>query len=251
MFLAKTSSPAEWKAVSSVIKTLVEEATFEASGEALTFRAMDPSHIALIDLYWPKNAFERYECDKPFKFSIRVEDFVKLIGRTDSKDSIELTSTEEDALLLRLMNGYKREFKIHLIESTSGTAPLPKLDFDASISMSKSVFEKVLGDISVVADQVAISALKEGVSFGGKSDIGAATIQLDKNGADVLEMDVKAEAKASYNIDYFLSISKALGSTAETVLLQFSSKKPAKLTFKLNEQGAVVSYFLAPRISEN
>ena len=100
------------------------------------------------------------------------------------------------------MNGYKREFKIHLIESTSGTAPLPKLDFDASISMSKSVFEKVLGDISVVADQVAISALKEGVSFGGKSDIGAATIQLDKNGADVLEMDVKAEAKASYNIDY-------------------------------------------------
>ena len=176
---------------------------------------------------------------------------MKLIGRTDSKDSIELTSTEEDALLLRLMNGYKREFRIHLIESTSGTAPLPKLEFDASISMSKSVFEKVLGDISVVADQVAISALKEGVSFGGKSDIGAATIQLDKNGADVLEMDVKAEAKASYNIDYFLSISKALGSTAETVLLQFSSKKPAKLTFKLNEQGAVVSYFLAPRISEN
>ena len=180
-----------------------------------------------------------------------VEDFVKLIGRTDSKDSIELTSTEEDALLLRLMNGYKREFKIHLIESTSGTAPLPKLDFDASISMSKSVFEKVLGDISVVADQVAISALKEGVWFGGKSDIGAATIQLDKNGADVLEMDVKAEAKASYNIDYFASISRALGSTAETVMLQFSSKKPAKLTFKLNEQGAVVSYFLAPRIQES
>ena len=48
----------EWKAVSSVIKTLVEEATFEVSGEALTFRAMDPSHIALIDLYWPKNVFE-------------------------------------------------------------------------------------------------------------------------------------------------------------------------------------------------
>ncbi|GEM_PF-3016319 len=31
--------------MSSVIKTLVEEATFEASGEVLTFRAMDPSHL--------------------------------------------------------------------------------------------------------------------------------------------------------------------------------------------------------------
>jgi hypothetical protein len=29
-------------------------------GEDLTFRAMDPSHIALVDLHWPKNAFERY-----------------------------------------------------------------------------------------------------------------------------------------------------------------------------------------------
>ena len=250
MLFTKTSSAVEWKAVASAIKTLVEEATFEASSESLIFRAMDPSHIALVDLAWPNTAFEKYECDKPFKFSIRVEDFVKLIGRTDAKDSVELTSTEEDALLLRLMNGYKREFKIHLIESTSGTAPLPKLDFDASISMSKSVFEKVLGDISVVADQVAISALKDSVSFGGKSDVGAAAIQLDKNGADVLEMDVKAEAKASYNIDYLNSISKALGGSVETVLIQFATKKPVKLTFKLNEQGALIGFFLAPRINE-
>jgi len=250
LFFTKTSSATEWKAVAAAIKTLVEEATFEASSEALVFRAMDPSHIALVDLRWPNTAFEKYECDKPFKFSIRVEDFVKLMGRTDSKDSVEITSTEEDALVLRLMNGYKREFKIHLIESTSGTAPLPKLEFDARISMSKSVFEKVLGDVSVVADQVSINALKENVTFSGKSDVGGANIQLDKNGADILDLDTKVEAKASYNIDYLVSISRALGGATETVELQFSSKKPLRLEYKLNEQGATVAYYLAPRISD-
>jgi proliferating cell nuclear antigen len=250
LLFTKTSTAVEWKAVASAIKTLVEEATFEASSEALIFRAMDPSHIALVDLYWPNTAFEKYECDKQFKFSIRVEDFVKLIGRTDAKDSVEITSTEEDALLLRLLNGYKREFKVHLIESTSGTAPLPKLEFDARIAMSKSIFEKVLADISVVADQVTISALKESISFSGKSDIGAATIQLDKTGADILDLDVKQEAKASYNIDYMLGISKAVGSTAESVVCEFSSKKPARLEFKLNEQGSRIHYYLAPRIAD-
>lgn len=250
MFFTKTSTSNEWKAVASAIKTLVEEATFEASSEALIFRAMDPSHIALVDLQWPNTAFEKYECDKQFKFSIRVEDFVKLIGRTDAKDSVEIASTEEDALILRLMNGYKREFKIHLIESSSGTAPLPKLEFDARISMSKSVFEKVLGDISVIADQVTIGALKESVSFSGKSDVGSATITLDKNGADVLNLEVKAEAKASYNIDYLAGISKAIGGIAETVTCEFSSKKPARLEWKLNEQGARVHFYLAPRIAE-
>lgn len=250
MFFTKTSSATEWKAVASAVKTLVEEATFEASSESLIFRAMDPSHIALVDLQWPAVAFEKYECDKQFKFSIRVEDFVKLIGRTDAKDSVEITSTEEDALVLRLMNGYKREFKIHLIESTSGTAPLPKLEFDTRISIGKSVFEKVLADISVVADQVTISSLKESVSFSGKSDIGAATIQLDKNGADILELEVKQEAKASYNIDYLLGISKAVGSTSESIVCEFSSKKPARLEFKLNEQGARIHFYLAPRIAD-
>ncbi len=236
--------------MASAIKTLVEEATFEATSENLIFRAMDPSHIALVDLQWPNTAFERYEVDKPFKFSIRVEDFVKLIGRSDTKDSVEISSTEEDALLLRLMNGYKREFKIHLIESTTSTAPLPKLDLDAKVLMSKSVFEKVLNDISVVADQVSIHALKESISFSGKSDIGTATVQLDKNGVDVLELEVKDECKATYNVDYLSGICKAVGSASDTITCEYASKKPIRLQLKLNEQGAIITYYLAPRISE-
>ncbi len=236
--------------MASAIKTLVEEATFEATSENLIFRAMDPSHIALVDLTWPNSGFEKYEVDKPFKFSIRVEDFVKLIGRSDTKDSVEISSTEEDALLLRLMNGYKREFKIHLIESTTSTAPLPKLDLDAKVLMSKSVFEKVLNDISVVADQVTIHALKESISFSGKSDIGTATVQLDKNGADVLELEVKDECKATYNVDYLSGICKAVGSASDTITCEYASKKPIRLQLKLNEQGAIITYYLAPRISE-
>jgi len=251
MFFAKSAGSQEWKAVASAIKTLVEEATFEIGPEGLVFRAMDPSHIALVDLNWPNSAWEKYSVDKATKFTVRVEDFVKLISRTDAKDSIEIASGEDDAITLRIMNGYKREFKIHLIETTPGTAPLPKLDFDVKFSMAKNVFEKVLGDISVVADQVMVSSLKEGVSFSGKSDTGAGTIQLDKGGAELLELDVKQEAKAAYNIDYVLNISKAVGSAADVVALEYASKKPCRLEFRLNEQGARIHFYLAPRISEN
>ena len=149
-----------------------------------------------------------------------------------------------------MKNGYKREFKVHLIESTTATAPLPKLEFDAKVQMAKNVFEKVLSDISVVADQVTIQATKEALSFSGKSDVGQATIDLEKGGADVLELDVKQEGKATYNVDYLSSISRAVGSAADTVMMEYSSKKPIKLTYKLNAQGAEIRYFLAPRISD-
>ncbi len=250
LFFAKTSSSQEWKAVASAVKTLVEEATFEATGESMTFRAMDPSHVALVDLSWPNTAFEKYECDKPFKFSLRVEDLVKLIGRSDSKDSIEMTSTEEDAIMMKFTNGYKREFTIHLIESTGGAAPLPKLEFDTKVTLTKSIFEKLLSDISVVSDQVTILATKDKLSFSGKSDVGKADIALEKNDADVLELQVGAESKATYSIDYLIGIIKAMGGVSDTLLAEFSTKKPIRLEFKLNDQGARVHYFLAPRVSD-
>ena len=119
------SSSTEWKAIAAAVKTLVEEATFEADTEGLTFRAMDPSHVALVDLTLPNSSWQTYQCGKPWKFSVRVEDLVKLIARGDSKDSLEIKDTEEDAVSFTFQNGYKREFTIHLIESTAASAPLP------------------------------------------------------------------------------------------------------------------------------
>jgi|SRR5215467_15806040 len=250
MFFAKTATSSEWKAVAAAIKTLVEEATFEATSESMTFRAMDPSHVALVDLLMPNVSFEKYEVDKPFKFSLRVEDLVKLIGRSDSKDSVEIASTEEDAVSVKFANGYKREFTIHLIESTGGAAPLPKLEFDTKATLTKGIFEKVLSDISVVSDQVTILATKDKLIFSGKSDVGKAEIGLEKNDADVLDLQVGAESKATYSIDYLIGITKAVGGVSDTLLAEFSTKKPIRLEFKLNDQGARVHYFLAPRVSD-
>ncbi|MGC1929096.1 MAG: hypothetical protein WA667_08985, partial [Candidatus Nitrosopolaris sp.] len=46
VFVAKTRSPDEWKVIVSAISTLVDEATFEATVEGISFRGMDPSHVA-------------------------------------------------------------------------------------------------------------------------------------------------------------------------------------------------------------
>jgi len=245
LFLAKSASASEWKAVSSAIKTLVEEATFDATNEGLTFRAMDPSHVALVDLLWPSVAFESYQCEKPFKFSVRVEDFIKLVGRSDAKDSVE------DAISVKFTNGYKREFVIHLIETSAGSAPLPKLEFDTKAILTKTIFERVLNDISAVSDQVTLAAQNGTLAFSGKSDMGKATVALDKTGAELLDLQVKAESKATYNVDYLTSIVRAAGQAADTLTCEFSSKKPVKLEFRLNKQGCRLGFFLAPRVSSD
>jgi proliferating cell nuclear antigen len=98
VFIAKTKSPDEWKAISSAISTLVDEATFEATTEGLSFRGMDPSHVALIDISWPNSAFEVYEADSAVKFGVRIDEFSKLMKRADKRDAIEVQVTEDSIL---------------------------------------------------------------------------------------------------------------------------------------------------------
>ena len=90
VFSAKTNGSDEWKAVISAISTLVEEATFESTVEGISFRGMDPSHVALIDVSWPNSAFEKYECDSDIKFGVRIDEFSQLIKRAGKNESIEI-----------------------------------------------------------------------------------------------------------------------------------------------------------------
>ncbi|MEE9586353.1 MAG: proliferating cell nuclear antigen (pcna) [Nitrososphaerales archaeon] len=250
MFLAKTSSPNEWKVVASAISTLVEEASFEATAEGLTLRAMDPSHVALVDLDWPNSTFDKYDCDKQFKFTVRVEDLVKLIRRADAQDTLEISMAEEQTLLLKMENGYKREFQIHLIESTYGATPLPKLSFKSKIRMTEQTFEKMISDISVVSDHITIETDSKRLLFSGKSDSGTGSATLEKGNQDLLDFDVKEESKATYSIDYLLNITKTAGKSNDVLTFEYSSKMPLRLTFNLSEKGGRIHFYLAPRLEE-
>jgi proliferating cell nuclear antigen len=252
VFVAKSASAAEWRVVAKAVSTLVEEATFEASAEGISFRAMDPSHVALIDLFWPNSAFEKYECDKQFRFTVRVADFAKLLSRADVKDSVEVSSKDEGKLTIKFSNSYTREFSINLLESPAQPTPLPKITFNAKILLTGATLQQILSDISTISDHISIEASKERITFAGKSEQGTASATLDRKSPEILELTLNQSepAKATFSIEYLLNITKAAGSQQQPVTLEYSSKMPLRLEFKLGDQGGKIGFYLAPRVEE-
>ncbi len=245
VFSAKTSGPDEWKAVISAISTLVEEATFEATGEEIAFRGMDPSHVALIDIAWPNSAFEKYECDNDAKFGVRIDEFSKLIKRADKKDSVEISISEENLLLVTI--GKNKKYKMRLIESSATDTPLPKISYNARIGVTSAEFDKILGDIQVVSEYLSISATASKAEFSGRGDSGEAVITLEKGMAEMPEIEVKEESTATYSLEYLNSIVKAVGTVAGTVICEYSTKMPLRLEFKVANIGRI-HFYLAPRV---
>jgi proliferating cell nuclear antigen len=245
VFSAKTGGSDEWKAVISAISTLVEEATFEATGEGIAFRGMDPSHVALIDIAWPNSAFEKYACDQDIKFGVRIDEFSKLIKRADKKESIEISITEENLLLVVI--GKNKKYKMRLIESSATDTPLPKITYNAKIGVTSTEFDKILGDIQVVSEYLSIIATPTKEEFSGRGDSGEAVVTLEKGMSEMPELEVKEDSTATYSLEYLNSIVKAVGTVAGTVICEYSSKMPLRLEFKVANIGRI-HFYLAPRV---
>lgn len=249
VFVAKNKSPDEWKAVVSAISTLVDEATFEAAAEGISFRGMDPSHIALIDIYWPNHAFEKYECDSLVKFGIRVDEFSKLIKRADKKDAIEISLGDDSMLHVKMSDGYKREYKTRLIESSASSTPLPKLNFNAKVVLTAIAFDKVLSDVQVVSEYISLESKAGRVNFSGRGDSGEAEIALEAGNEGLEELAIKEESRATYSLDYLSKITKAVVSMGGSVAAEYSSKMPLRLEFKIANVGRI-HFYLAPRVQD-
>ena len=267
-FFTITKTSEIWKSISSAIMTIIDEALFDASPQGITFRSMDPSHIALIDINWPSSAFEKYHCDSTIKFGVRIDEFAKIIKRANANDSIEIgVALDNSSLNIKTQSdgSYLRNYKMRLIESTGNTSPLPQMTFDSKIVIGIATLDKILSDVGAISEKITIDSSSGGIStnkktviFSGDSDRGEARVTMDvdddnnnKSKVELLEeITVKENSKSTYNIDFISKIIRAIGhQSSNLVTIEYSSNKPLRLEFLLS--GIVkLQFYLAPRVQD-
>src|SRR5579862_1449211 len=183
-----------------------------------------------------------------------MDDFGKLIRRAEGKDSVEISREGSESLSVKLSNGYKRDFELHLIESSQSNTPLPKLTYDSKFVTTEPAFDRVLNDVSAVSNHISIDSGKDRVLFSGKGDTGKASVVLEKaegGKGDLISLTSEKESKSTYSIEYLLKITKSAGAASDTINFEYSSKMPLRMDFKLGENSnGYIRFYLAPRVQE-
>ena len=253
-FLMQSSTAEEWKVIVSTLQNLTEEAAFDVDSSGISFRAMDPSHIALIDLFWDAAAFEKFEAVEKDRFAVRVEDFAKIIKRAEKSDSVSISRSGSDALLIKM--GTNREFEFHLLESTISSVPLPKLSLASKFTIDKKAFESVLEDISALSNHITIRADPSSsggmLSFSCKGDAGNAKIVFTKD--QLVDFQSPQQSEAVYSLEYIQKVLKPASSSSDVVEFSFGSKMPLSASVSVGDPSKSgrlkLSFFLAPRTSD-
>jgi proliferating cell nuclear antigen len=72
MFEARLLHGSIFAKVIEGLRELVNEATWECSGNGITLQAMDSSHVALVSLVMRSEGFESYRCDRNMSLGISL-----------------------------------------------------------------------------------------------------------------------------------------------------------------------------------
>jgi len=224
---------------------IVDEVSMKITRDGVRIVALDPAHVALIDVNLPPDTFLEYDVpDEEVRAGVNLSTVLKIVKRGKKGDKLEIV-VEEDKVRWSIEGATIKRYTLLNLDVPEPEVPEASLEFNARISMIVDPLRNALRDAEVVGDTVEFEAPDDTVFI--IRGVGAARTEtkIPSDSPAVVEYEVKEASKSQYSIDYLKNI-LSLTKVADTVVLEFSSDMPLRLQFKL-PAGGEVTYLLAPK----
>ena len=239
MFNAKLEARL-WRDIVNTVSSIIEEAPFEVKEQGIYMRAMDPSHISMLDIEIPKEMFDEFSIDKEISLGIDMDEMRKIMYRAKPSD-ILVMNAEESKIHMTFIGESKRKFGLPIIDVLEKRSKLPEIPFTATVKLNSDIFQDGIKDAAVVADHITFEARKDSFLIRAQGD--TSDIETVNEKDSMIEYDVKEIAKATFNLSYLSDISKSIYGT---MVIKLGSDVPLMLEFDIDK--AKVKFILAPRI---
>jgi proliferating cell nuclear antigen len=242
MFNAKVKSDVI-KGIIDVASPLVNEAKFNVTPEGISLRAVDPAHVAMVDLEIKNTAFDEYKADE-MELGIDLDKLSGIMKLASSEDTVSLEYDEKsNRLIVKIGNLVRR---MGLID-TAGMpdSKVPNLDLPAKAIVTAAELIKGVRASEAVSDHLALSIDKDSFELYAEGDTDTVNLKLPKD--LLIELDSPGKFRSLFSIDYFSNMIKPVkGSSPITISL--GNDNPIRVDFDISENKGHVTYLLAPRI---
>ena len=241
----KIKNVEEWKAVLDAISTITEDAMFIVNTDGISFRCSDSSHIALLDITFPKSSFEKFEGKTSF-FGLRVDNFKTAIDSAGNNDVIDLHLDDRN-MQVKISGSLNMKYKLRLLEKSDVNQPVPKCSYKSKVSMQPSTLARILSNLERYSEFVSINASGNHIKFSGRGDSGDADIDIDSNSPEITSITSPEKIISNYSLEYMIKVIRGIGKASKMVDMEYDTDKPMRLDFDMPST-IMVKYYLAPRV---
>lgn len=217
--------------------------------EGVRLKAMDPSHVMLVDFYIPPTAFEEYTVEAETILLIPLEATAKILRRAKKYDKLMMASDGSKLILALISKGnVQRTFVLPLLTGSYEEIPELSLEFEAQAKILGATLATSLSILEDVGDVLKIRASKEGISLISSSELSEVEIPLTVASGALIDYQPPTSSEEFMNIysmDY-ISVVIPVSRLAETITIKLGKDMPCEISLDLTS-GSQLKLFVAPR----
>ena len=231
------------------VGSLVDEAKLIVNEDGIQIKAVDPSHVAMIESNLIKSAFDSYEAATA-EMGIDIDKFKTVLAVAGKEDMVDL---EKDDKLNRLVISIGNLTRAMPLLDTAGMPDpkVPSLDLPASVSVSVDEISQGLKASKSVSDHIALSTSKNSFRLVCEGD-NQKRVDLSLSKKQLEKLDSPEDTTSLFSLEYFALMVNSLPSD-RILHINLGSDLPVKIDADLavddmtGAQGNV-KFLLAPRI---
>ena len=242
MFNAKVKSEV-LKGIIDVTSPLVNEVKLNITPKGISLRAVDPAHVAMVDLEVKSKAFDEYKATD-MELGIDMDKLGSIMRLSSSGDMVSLDYDEESNRLIVKIGNLVR--KMGLIDTAGMPDPkMPNLNLPAKVVLKASELNQGVRASEAVSDHLALTVNKDDFELFAEGDTDTVNLKLPKD--LLVELNTTTKCKSLFSIDYFSNMIKPVkGEDSITIMIGYDN--PIRVEFDIAEKKGHVTYLLAPRI---
>ncbi|MGQ0796568.1 MAG: proliferating cell nuclear antigen (pcna), partial [Methanobacteriota archaeon] len=227
MFEAKLKAEV-LKEVVDVVSTLVDEVKFNVGKDAVAVKAVDPAHVAMVDLSLDRAAFDAYKADDG-EIGVDMDKMKEILRLAKSGDVIAMAHDEgKNRLVVSVGNTTRR---MALVDTAGMSDPkVPSLNLPAKVTVRTDELRQGIRASESISDHIALKVSNSGFEIVSEGDTDNVSHAVPKELLE--ELQVKDAVRSLFPLDYFSNMVKSIGS-ATTVTLYLGSDYPVKMEFKI------------------
>ncbi|MCK4996416.1 MAG: proliferating cell nuclear antigen (pcna) [Thermoplasmatales archaeon] len=242
MFNAKVKSEV-LKGIIDVTSPLVNEVKLNITSKGISLRAVDPAHVAMVDLQVKDKAFEEYKATD-MELGIDMDKLSGIMRLSSSGDMVSLEYDEDTNRLIVKIGNLVR--KMGLIDTAGMPDPkMPNLNLPAKVVLKASELSQGVRASEAVSDHLALTVNKDNFELFAEGDTDTVNLKLPKD--LVVELNTTGKCKSLFSIDYFSNMIKPVRGE-DPITIMIGNDNPIKVEFDIAEKKGHVIYLLAPRI---
>ena len=239
--MIELKNPEHWQKAVESIAGFISEGNFRFSTNGISFQAMDPSQVVLVDYRLDKKHFAQYDVE-PNLVGLDISEFSKILSRGFDQDTLTMDLT--DASLNLVFEGdLSRSFQLPLIDVSDEELRFPNPNYDVSVEINARILKETLKDASLFGSSVVFSVKDKHFLIEAKGNPGI--LKSSVRDPKHVSVNAKKDVTCKFSLGFLQSIVKAAAPDSK-IVLEIKEDSAMKVSYSIGP--TKISFYLAHMI---